>query len=699
MSVIGAELTRWTAAVALSLAVAGFVAGLLPRLGALAAAMQMPLLMSFAYSAGQPLSDAAALDRGLAVLLAMPIFVVAAALAFQVDQRRPLVLGAAQTLGALAMRMRRPRRRRGEAAAAALSPRARRRAAAASTATIARACALGVVRGDRGEESRRRAGQPEAGGMLRTLRRAEATAATLAGLARSARAGPARRRPTAQARRRPRPRSKRSARRPATPASTPSGCSPARGTAPPRPRCSSGVADAELPARGGTLPSPARQAGRHLDVEDPTFRRAVRLGVAAGFAGLAAAAARARAGVLAGVLGRRDLQARAPRATGAGHSSASVARSLGLFVALGLIELVGTSQARGRDGGGLALLWPGSGADADQFRGRDDLRHGDGGADLCRRRDRRRFVSYRVEDTLRRRGDRGRDRTAAVAPQAARLVRRGRADGARVRAAGRCGRWPDPPPPRSTILSRSWRAYARSPRRARQRPRRPRCRRRRQPPARNSPRWRPPPADTAERLEPVRGAQPPPPSSRSSRTLGAFRTSRRKSCIRGIKRIAAIVQLGRSGRQRERLAQWANGADVCGKRQGCSRWPHALRPAPIGGGEQAGTRTRTGELQEAPARVRAERGTVGCTRAVPRAERWLDLLLHGPRRDDGGLRVAAGGDAQAALQARQPQAANRRDPALGRGRELLREGAWRRAGRAPDLRGAHLSRPLAWGGP
>jgi hypothetical protein len=102
MSMIGAELTRWTAAIAISLALAGFVCGLLPRLGSLAAAMQMPLLMSFAYSVGQPLSDASALDRGLAVLVALPIFVVAAALAFQVDQRRPLVLGSAQALGALA---------------------------------------------------------------------------------------------------------------------------------------------------------------------------------------------------------------------------------------------------------------------------------------------------------------------------------------------------------------------------------------------------------------------------------------------------------------------------------------------------------------------------------------------------------------------------------------------------------------------
>ena len=102
MSMIGAELSRWTAAIAISLALAGFVAGLLPRLGSLAAAMQMPLLISFAYSVGQPLSEASALDRGLALLVALPIFVVAAALAFQVDQRRPLVLGSAQALGALA---------------------------------------------------------------------------------------------------------------------------------------------------------------------------------------------------------------------------------------------------------------------------------------------------------------------------------------------------------------------------------------------------------------------------------------------------------------------------------------------------------------------------------------------------------------------------------------------------------------------
>ena len=118
----------------------------------LAAAMQLPLLMSFAYSVGQPLSDAAALTRGLAVLLALPIYVVAVALAFQVDQRRPLVLGAAQALGALATTL-------GHAAAGAAT-----RAENAAALTHFRAAITRLrdsalpVGGERGDPRRPRAG-------------------------------------------------------------------------------------------------------------------------------------------------------------------------------------------------------------------------------------------------------------------------------------------------------------------------------------------------------------------------------------------------------------------------------------------------------------------------------------------------------------------------------------------------------------
>ena len=267
-----------------------------------------------------------------------------------------------------------------------------------------------------------------------------------------------------------------------------------------------GVRDAELPATSvGTLPSPARRLVAVLDIEDPAFRRAVRLGLAAGLAGLAAALldlGRAYWPVFSVVVifnapAPQDWRRALERLGGT---------VLGFFVALPLIELIGTSQALAM-AVALALLWPGlvlmpiNYAAAMVFvTATVGLMFAAGGTVDD-------FVSYRVEDTL---------LGAAIAAGIGLLLwhtkRRDWFSAARRMAIARpsswCGRWPDPPPPRSTILSRSWRAYARSPRRARQRPRRPRCRRRRQPPARNSPRWRPPPANCAgtTRASPRRAA-------------------------------------------------------------------------------------------------------------------------------------------------------------------------------------------------
>ena len=99
---VAAPLSGSTAATAIGLAVAGFGSALLPRIGPLAASMQLALLIAFAYSVGHPLDDASAVDRGLAVLAALPISVLAAAVVFPVEQRRPLLLGAAAALGELA---------------------------------------------------------------------------------------------------------------------------------------------------------------------------------------------------------------------------------------------------------------------------------------------------------------------------------------------------------------------------------------------------------------------------------------------------------------------------------------------------------------------------------------------------------------------------------------------------------------------
>ena len=238
ISVIGAELTRWPVAVVLSLGVAGFVAGLLPRLGSLAAAMQLPLLMSFAYSVGQPLSDAGAFTRGLAVLLALPIYVVAVALAFQVDQRRPLVLGAAQALGSLAKAL-------GHAATGAATRAENEAALTQFRAAITRlrdsALPLGGSRGDH-------AGLALVGAVQEAVVAANLLEETRSQTGRDRRGwlvalaeAPGRRpRRSPAARGRPgRPsRSRRSARRRVTRATTRSGCSPTRWPTPRRrPRC------------------------------------------------------------------------------------------------------------------------------------------------------------------------------------------------------------------------------------------------------------------------------------------------------------------------------------------------------------------------------------------------------------------------------------------------------------------------------
>lgn len=102
MATVAAWLSESTAAIAIGLAVVGFGSALLPRLGPLAASMQLPLIIAFAYSAGQPLGDAAAFGRGLAVLAALPVYVLVAAIVFPVEQRRPLLLGAAAALADLA---------------------------------------------------------------------------------------------------------------------------------------------------------------------------------------------------------------------------------------------------------------------------------------------------------------------------------------------------------------------------------------------------------------------------------------------------------------------------------------------------------------------------------------------------------------------------------------------------------------------
>jgi hypothetical protein len=105
--VIAAALSNSISAVALGLAVAAFASAFLPRIGPLAASMQTPLLIAFAYSAGQPLGDAAALDRGLAVLAAWPVYVLATAIIFPVQERHLLIPDTGSALRNLASAPRR----------------------------------------------------------------------------------------------------------------------------------------------------------------------------------------------------------------------------------------------------------------------------------------------------------------------------------------------------------------------------------------------------------------------------------------------------------------------------------------------------------------------------------------------------------------------------------------------------------------
>lgn len=94
-ALLGAWLAGTTAAVTVGLLVVGFAAGLLPRFGPRAASMQLPLMMAFAYSAAFTLSAGSAGDRVAAVFVTMPVYLLAAAVLFQTDGRRPLMLGAA----------------------------------------------------------------------------------------------------------------------------------------------------------------------------------------------------------------------------------------------------------------------------------------------------------------------------------------------------------------------------------------------------------------------------------------------------------------------------------------------------------------------------------------------------------------------------------------------------------------------------
>jgi uncharacterized membrane protein YccC len=102
LTAVGAALSQWTVAVTLGLVLVGFVAGLLPRVGPRAATMQLPLLVAFAYSAAFPLTAGSVGARVAAVLVALPVYVLAAAILFQTDPRRPLLLGAAAGLGGVA---------------------------------------------------------------------------------------------------------------------------------------------------------------------------------------------------------------------------------------------------------------------------------------------------------------------------------------------------------------------------------------------------------------------------------------------------------------------------------------------------------------------------------------------------------------------------------------------------------------------
>ena len=160
-----------------------------------------------------------------------------------------------------------------------------------------------------------------------------------------------------------------------------------------------GVRGAALPSTAvGKLPSPGRRLLATLDVEDPAFRRAARLGVAAGLAALAAVLldlGRAYWPVFSVVVifnapAAQDWRRALERLGGT---------VLGFFVALPLIEFVGTSQAFAM-AVALALLWLGLmlmpinyGAAMIFITSTVGLMFAAGGTVED-------FVSYRVEDTL-----------------------------------------------------------------------------------------------------------------------------------------------------------------------------------------------------------------------------------------------------------------------------------------------------------
>ena len=99
---LGAALSGSTLTITAGLMAVAFAGGLLPRLGPRWAALQLPVLMAFAYSAAFPLDEASLAARTGAVLAATPVYLLAAALLFQTDARRPLLLGAAAAFGGVA---------------------------------------------------------------------------------------------------------------------------------------------------------------------------------------------------------------------------------------------------------------------------------------------------------------------------------------------------------------------------------------------------------------------------------------------------------------------------------------------------------------------------------------------------------------------------------------------------------------------
>ena len=90
---LGAALSGSTLTITAGLVAIAFAGGLLPRFGPRWAALQLPVLMAFAYSAAFPLDEASLAARTGAVLAATPVYLLAAALLFQTDARRPLLLG------------------------------------------------------------------------------------------------------------------------------------------------------------------------------------------------------------------------------------------------------------------------------------------------------------------------------------------------------------------------------------------------------------------------------------------------------------------------------------------------------------------------------------------------------------------------------------------------------------------------------